>query len=105
MSLRTGLLVAVAFLALPLTASADDWPQWLGPKRDGVWREQGILDKFPAGGPKVVWRQPLGVGYTGPAVIGDRVYVMDRKRPGDEGGKAPGYKRGPGRGRVLGLSA
>ena len=33
---------------------ADDWPGWLGPQRDGVWREEGILDHFPAGGPEFV---------------------------------------------------
>src|SRR5262249_61327564 len=62
-------------------ARADDWPQWLGPQRDGVWRETGLLDKFPAAGPKVLWRVPVGKGYTGPAVVGDRVYVMDRAPP------------------------
>src|SRR5262245_39757272 len=78
MSLRTGLLVAVAFLALPLTASADDWPQWMGPKRDNVWREDGILEKFPRGGPKVVWKTEVAGGYAGPAVSGGKVFVMDR---------------------------
>jgi outer membrane protein assembly factor BamB len=56
---------------------ADDWPQWLGPKRDGVWRETGILDTFPPGGPKVKWRKPIGSGYAGPAVANGRVYVTD----------------------------
>jgi outer membrane protein assembly factor BamB len=56
----------------------DDWPQWLGPQRDGVWREEGLLEKFPAGGPKVLWRAPLGGGYAGPAVAGGKVYVTDR---------------------------
>ena len=37
-------------------AAADDWPQWMGPNRDNVWRESGIVKKFPAGGPKVLWR-------------------------------------------------
>ena len=59
-------------------ARADDWPQWLGPQRDGVWRETGILDKFPADGPKVQWRTPIGGGYAGPAVAGGKVYVTDR---------------------------
>src|SRR5205823_749538 len=54
------------------------WPEWMGAKRDGVWREDGIIDKFPEGGPKVRWRQPIGPGYAGPAVAGGRVYVMDR---------------------------
>ena len=44
-------LATFTFLALGLCATADDWPQWLGPKRDGVWRETGLLEKFPAGGP------------------------------------------------------
>ncbi len=57
---------------------ADDWPQWLGPQRDGVWRETGILAKFPQGGPKVRWRTPLGEGYSGPAVANGKVYITDR---------------------------
>src|SRR5262249_44903637 len=61
-----------------LSARADDWPQWLGPQRDGVWRETGILDKFPEKGPKSLWRTPIGAGYSGPAVAGGRVYITDR---------------------------
>ena len=57
---------------------ADDWPQWLGPKRDGVWREAGIVDSFPSKGPPVRWRTAIGAGYTGPAVVGGKVYVTDR---------------------------
>jgi outer membrane protein assembly factor BamB len=75
MPARTVITLA-AVLAAP-TARADDWPQWMGPKRDNVWREDGILDKFPAGGPKVVWRTPIAGGYAGPAVAGGRVYVTD----------------------------
>ncbi len=62
-------------------ACADDWPQWLGPQRDAVWRETGIVDTFPAGGPTVRWRMPLGGGYAGPAVAGGRVFVTDRVLP------------------------
>src|SRR5256884_1048882 len=68
-----GLAVLAAFCL-----RADDWPQWLGPQRDGVWRETGIVAKFPPGGPKVLWRQPVGQGYAGPAVAGGRVFVTDR---------------------------
>src|SRR4051794_22844210 len=67
-----------AALALPPVAPADDWPQWLGPERDGIWREQGILAKFPQGGPKVLWRTPIGGGYAGPAISGGKVYITDR---------------------------
>lgn len=58
--------------------SADDWPQWLGPRRDGVWREEGLLESFPSGGLKPQWRTPIGAGYAGPAVVGQRVFVIDR---------------------------
>ncbi|MBT6789046.1 MAG: pyrrolo-quinoline quinone, partial [Verrucomicrobia bacterium] len=65
--------------ALGLSALADDWPQWLGAKRDGVWRESGIIKRFPDGGPKVNWRVPIGGGYAGPAVAKGKVYVTDRQ--------------------------
>src|SRR5262245_47541520 len=63
---------------LPVAAFADDWPGWLGPKRDGYWRETGIVDKFPAGGPKVLWRHECGIGYAGPAVTQGKVFLPDR---------------------------
>jgi outer membrane protein assembly factor BamB len=71
----------LAFLTLPLlsaAARADDWPQWLGPQRDGVWREKGLVEKFPQGGPKQRWRAEVGGGYAGPAVADGKVYVLDR---------------------------
>jgi outer membrane protein assembly factor BamB len=88
-------------------ARADDWPEWLGPRRDGVWRETGLLDKFPAGGPKVLWRAPLGAGYSGPSVAAGRVYVMDRRRPvGPDGKPLRATRSGhPGDERVLCLDA
>ncbi len=76
--MRRSLLATAVIALLTSSVRADDWPQWMGPKRDGVWREEGILDKFPEGGPKVRWRKPIGTGYAGPAIVGDRIYVMDR---------------------------
>ena len=57
---------------------ADDWPQWGGPQRDLIWRESGIVDKFPTKGllPRV-WSTPIGEGYSGPAVADGRVYITD----------------------------
>ena len=49
---------------LAVAAGGDDWPQWLGPRGDGVWREDGILSKFPVGGPPVKWRANIGGGYS-----------------------------------------
>ncbi len=64
-----------------LSALADDWPQWLGPQRDGVWRETGIVDKVAQQDVKYKWRVPIGTGYAGPAIAAGRLYVMDRQLP------------------------
>ena len=86
---------------------AIDWPQWLGPQRDGVWRETNLIKRFPAGGPRVLWRVPVGTGYAGPAVADGRVYVMDRLRATDAQGKPlrPTRKGIPGTERLLCLRA
>lgn len=63
-------------------ALADDWPQWRGPTRDGVWSETGLISKFAKPQLDAVWRVELGSGYSGPTVSDGRVYVMDRlERP------------------------
>ncbi|MEO0530939.1 MAG: PQQ-binding-like beta-propeller repeat protein [Planctomycetota bacterium] len=73
--LRPALLIS--WLLAAGYASAADWPQWMGPGRDNVWREGGLIDQFPPGGPPVVWRVPVAGGYAGPAVADGRVYVTD----------------------------
>ena len=72
MALATGMAVSVAV--------ADDWPQWMGPQRDGVWRESGVVEAIPASGLPVKWRTPIGLGYAGPAVANGKVFVMDYVR-------------------------
>ncbi|MHB8972953.1 MAG: PQQ-binding-like beta-propeller repeat protein [Pirellulaceae bacterium] len=74
---RLQCVCAVLVSVPPQLAGADDWPQWLGPQRESVWRETGILEQFPAAGPTVLWRHPVGGGFAGPAVAGGRVFVMD----------------------------
>lgn len=59
-------------------AHADDWPQWRGARRDGVWRENGIVEKFDSPQLAIKWRAPIGSGYSGPTVAAGRVYVADR---------------------------
>jgi len=94
----TFLLSGVAF--------ADDWPQWLGPRRDAVWRESDLVEKFPTNGPPIRWRAAIGAGYAGPVVAGGRVYVADRQL--GQGASNPADPRGGGQSRslerVLGLS-
>jgi outer membrane protein assembly factor BamB len=72
-------LVAVLLVALILIIAvrAEDWPQWRGPNRDGVWSERGILETFPPGGLKICWRAPVGIGFSSPVVADGRVYVSD----------------------------
>jgi outer membrane protein assembly factor BamB len=96
-------LTAAVLLLSAATGNARDWPQWLGENREGVWRETGLVARFPQGGPRVLWRTPVGPGYSGPAVVGDRVYLTDRERPPAVEGKPP--ERGAGKERVLCLSA
>jgi outer membrane protein assembly factor BamB len=98
-------LAAVVLLLSP-ALRADDWPQWLGPERDGVWRETGIIEKFPDGGPRIRWRAPVGMGYSGPAVAGGRVVVTDRVLPEGVANPANPFDRKstPGLERVLCLS-
>src|SRR5687768_7580124 len=74
-----GALVSVLAVALLNTlAAADDWPQWGGPQRDLVWREQDLVDELPEGELPRMWTAPIGAGYSGPAVADGRVYVTDR---------------------------
>jgi len=74
-------ITAALFVALSsLSARAADWPQWMGPTRDGVWTETGVTEKFPAKGPRKVWQVPAGGGYSGPAVVGGRVYLFEYVR-------------------------
>ncbi len=102
------IVVLLASAVLP-AVHADDWPQWLGPNRDGVWRETGIPDRFPEGGPKVRWRAKVSAGYAGPAVGGDRVYLLDRVLAEGAKNHAEPFPQRPGKGiagteRVLCLS-
>ncbi len=70
-------------LVISCSVLGDDWPRWMGSQGDGVWRETGMIDKFPENGPPITWRVPVGPGYTGPSVVGDRIFMMDRTK--DEG--------------------
>lgn len=74
-------VVAVCFTtAANLAASASDWPQWRGPERNGVSSETGLLKQWPAGGPKLLWQlNDIGDGFSGPSVVGTRIYLMSNR--------------------------
>ena len=74
-------LFAVSFLFIATGRArlfADEWPQWRGTHRDGVWNETGIIDAFEGPDIPIRWRVPIGSGYSGPSVAEGRVYVTDR---------------------------
>src|SRR5687767_10485464 len=78
-------IVCAAIACPSLTASADDFPQWRGPNRDGISKETGLLKVWPEAGPKPLWTsKDVGGGYSTPAVVGERVYLMGNEGDNDE---------------------
>src|SRR5262245_60496614 len=71
----TGIRPLVVLLAAATSAPADDWPQWLGPKRDGATSEK--VTPWTAD-PKVLWKFPVGAGHSVPVVAGGKVFVHAR---------------------------
>ena len=71
--------LGLSLLLLVVTAQGEDWPQWRGPNRDGVWKETGILKTFPAEGLKIRWRVPVGPGWSSPVVVHGRVFLTDMR--------------------------
>lgn len=67
----------LAFALIASFARAEDWPEWRGKGRLGVWNETGIVETFPKEGLAFAWRTPVKGGYAGPAVAGGRVFVTD----------------------------
>jgi outer membrane protein assembly factor BamB len=81
---RNRLLVLLAlFLCASPTLQASDWPQWRGPKRDGISTESGWLAQWPKEGPKQVWKTNVGTGCASVVVAGGRVYAIGNKSDTD----------------------
>ncbi len=79
------LLCALVICALCATVRAEGpWPQWRGPHRDDVSTETGLLQELPEGGPPQVWLfENCGSGYSGPAIVGERVYILGAREGND----------------------
>jgi outer membrane protein assembly factor BamB len=89
--MRSRLLTGVAALCICFSAvlatrlakppaATSDWPQWRGPQRDGVSRESGLLKQWPKEGPKLLWQvNDIGDGYSTPAVVENRIYLMSNR--------------------------
>ena len=74
--MRTLLTLALSVFLAALTSTADDWPQWRGPRRDGRSREKGLMRQWPASGPQKLWTVTgLGEGYSTVSVVGDTIFT------------------------------
>jgi len=83
-SSRWTFCLALCFGSFVSIANADDWAQWRGSNRDGNWNEKGLVTKFDRDSLKVLWKQPISTGYSGPTVAKGKVYVMDRVADGED---------------------
>jgi len=70
--------IPVILLVCMTSVFAEDWPQYLGPNRDGISAEKGILRSWPENGPEVLWTVAVGIGFGGPVVKDGKVYLLDR---------------------------
>ena len=72
------LRIALLLLTIGGVAAAADWPQFLGPDRNGVYPGPALAEAWPAQGPRVVWRKTVGQGFAAPVVVQNRVIVFHR---------------------------
>jgi len=71
------ILGLVVLLHVSERSVAEDWPNWMGPNRDNVWNIAKPPQSLPSGSLKAKWTAPVAGGYSGPAVVGNRIYVTD----------------------------
>jgi outer membrane protein assembly factor BamB len=77
--------IAISQWVGPLALRAADWPQWRGPQRNGISAETGLLAEWPKEGPRLAWQvKDIGSGYSTPAVVGDRLYLLSNQGTNDE---------------------
>lgn len=79
---RFRLMLALTCLPFVPFAGGADWPQFLGPERNGTYRGNDLAAEWPKAGPATVWRMPLGTGWSGPVVSAGRLIIFHRE--GDE---------------------
>tara|TARA_B110000116_G_scaffold227761_1_gene208837 strand:- start:401 stop:1633 length:1233 start_codon:yes stop_codon:yes gene_type:complete len=75
---RYALVLTVGCLVAEVAVTAQDWPQFLGPTRNGTYAGVSLADAWADDGPTRLWERPVGAGFAGPAVVGDRVILFHR---------------------------
>ena len=71
--------LALIVVAAGIQVAAQDWPQFLGPGRDGRYTGPPLAESWPGGGPTQLWSRPVGAGFAGPVVAGGRVILFHRR--------------------------
>jgi outer membrane protein assembly factor BamB len=71
-------LIFLVIFCITNIAGAEDWPQYLGPNRNSISSQKGILRTWPENGPEVLWTVNVGIGFGGPVVSSGKVYLLDR---------------------------
>ena len=80
---RPRLSLVISFTLISLAAFADDWPNWRGPDHNGISKETGWSAKWPAEGPKSLWKAKVGIGFASFAVSNGRVYTSGNAKDTD----------------------
>ena len=78
--MKTKVTLTAVVLMVAACNTLADWPQYLGPDRNAISPEKGLLRSWPAEGPKVLWTVSVGPGYGGAAISDGKVYILDRVR-------------------------
>ena len=76
--MRRSTLALIVVAMAGTHVAAQDWPQFLGPGRDGRYTGPPLAESWPGGGPTQLWSRPVGAGFAGPAVAGGRVILFHR---------------------------
>jgi outer membrane protein assembly factor BamB len=72
------LFTAFLLFSCMLNSNSQDWPQYLGPRRNGTSDEKEILRSWPQQGPEVLWSVNIGIGFGGPVIKEGKAYLLDR---------------------------
>src|ERR1041384_1227141 len=75
---RPPALISILLVAMAFSGLASDWPQFLGPTRNGVYTGPALTASWPKEGPHVVWQRKVGAGFSGPAVASGKLILFHR---------------------------
>ena len=72
------LIFFLLFASFSISTKAQDWPQYMGPNRNSIAPQKDLLRSWLEGGPEVLWKVNVGIGYGGPVVKDGKIYLLDR---------------------------